>query len=266
MTRHLGRERAPIEQPGIEVGTCRERNTGQRTSKRIKTQFPRQWPRQHAASDHAGAAVSPGSTLATCADRTASVRNTRASTKDVPPAVASIVPHQVPLKRGTGHTSGPARAMLLLRANTQSEHTVSKETHILLTIQETVGHITLPVPAYETRPPSLGCHGICGIVNETIDHILEHKQRRQSWQQTQESCFIGLPPAGELANWFLQMPCQQMQARITQVVEPLPRSRRFRQDAFDQPFRFQCLHMAIDRGVTGPPGHTHYRSSARCKG
>ena len=55
------------------------------------------------------------------------------------------------------------------------------------------------------------------------------------------------------------MPRQQMQARVTQVVEPLPRSRRFWEDTFHQPSRFQCLHMAIDRGAAGPPGYTHHQ-------
>ena len=38
-----------------------------------------------------------------------------------------------------------------------------------------VRHIALPIPAYETRPPSLGCHGICRVRDQAIHHLLEHK-------------------------------------------------------------------------------------------
>src|SRR5713101_7101774 len=50
-----------------------------------------------------------------------------------------------------------------------------------------------------------------------------------------------------------------MQTSITQVVQPLPRSWSFWEHIFDQPIRFQYVHMAIDCGTAGPTRDTHHQ-------
>ena len=50
-----------------------------------------------------------------------------------------------------------------------------------------------------------------------------------------------------------------MQTKVAQVIKPLARSRRLRQDAFDQPSGIERLYVAVDRGSACPAGHTHHQ-------
>src|SRR6266566_10084871 len=125
---------APIEQPGIEVGTCRERKAGQRSSKGIKTQFQRggfyctlpmvSLPLRSGQNEHrqhvligrpAFGGLAPAQEAFQAQTHQSFLIKLRCKEEQTIPLVQ--------------------RAFLLLRANTQSEHTVSKEAHILLTIQ-----------------------------------------------------------------------------------------------------------------------------------
>src|SRR5260221_14779253 len=63
----------------------------------------------------------------------------------------------------------------------------------------------------------------------------------------------------EFAGGTIQALRQYMQAEVAQVVEPLARSRRSRQDAFNQPSGSHYLHVAVDRGAARPAGHTYYQ-------
>src|SRR6266487_3249979 len=166
----ISSERAQVEEPGIYRDAFRWRKAGQRTNKGIKARF------QRSSLDR---------TVPVVALSLRSRKNEHRQHMLIGrPAFRALAPAQ---KTFQAHTHQPFiikfrgeheqaiplvqhASLALLCANTESDQAISKEAHPLFTIQETMRHVTLPVPANETRPPSLDCHGICGIVNETIDH------------------------------------------------------------------------------------------------